>query len=300
MAAHPSTSGTYWTCGFYSSKMAASRTTNGGASWTRYSIGSGTGMAYSVAIDPSAPSTVYVSGYENSLAAIYRTQNSGGSWTKLSTSGLNGWVYDLEVDPTDSSVLYAGGTGGGYRSANGGTSWSAIIPTSYDVYDLLIDPEDHETIYFATANNGVIVTEDAGGSWQQMSDGLPDAPILCLSCHAGSYLFSGTNGASGYRWQLQTGIEEQQSAPVSSLALRVFPNPAFGEVTVLWQLPEPGHVTLSVYDLQGRLVETLQDGYSPAAERQAAWAGERALPGVYLVRLETPGAVEASRLVILR
>ncbi|MEM1126110.1 MAG: S8 family serine peptidase [Bacteroidota bacterium] len=74
-----------------------------------------------------------------------------------------------------------------------------------------------------------------------------------------------------------------------------FPNPGTPPLTITYQLPAQGTVTLRVYDLLGREVRTLIDGTIPPGPGQAIWngrdnAGTPVASGVYFYRLiaDTP------------
>ncbi|MBI5170749.1 MAG: T9SS type A sorting domain-containing protein [Candidatus Eisenbacteria bacterium] len=87
--------------------------------------------------------------------------------------------------------------------------------------------------------------------------------------------------------------------------LRATPNPSFGPARVSFTLPAPGQVTLGVYDVNGRLVRTLQRGTMSAGAHALDWdgrdpSGAHVPAGVYFVRLELPGQSLRSKLVKLR
>ena len=68
-------------------------------------------------------------------------------------------------------------------------------------------------------------------------------------------------------------------------------------------IPEAGHVTLRVYDLQGRSVRTLLDQDAAAGSFVSRWdgtmdSGARAQKGVYFVRL-TAGTKATERKIVL-
>jgi hypothetical protein len=75
---------------------------------------------------------------------------------------------------------------------------------------------------------------------------------------------------------------------------------------IRYQLDQDAEVTLSVYDVAGRLVRTLVQGRMPAGTEQSAqWDGKdtrgaRVPAGVYFARLETPGAALTEKLTVLR
>ncbi|MCK4548495.1 MAG: T9SS type A sorting domain-containing protein [Candidatus Eisenbacteria sp.] len=73
-----------------------------------------------------------------------------------------------------------------------------------------------------------------------------------------------------------------------------------------FDLPAPGPVSLKVYDVSGRLVQTLVNGEQLGdGVRHVVWTGlddkgRRAAPGVYLVRIETEDTLQSKRIVLVR
>lgn len=67
---------------------------------------------------------------------------------------------------------------------------------------------------------------------------------------------------------------------------RNYPNP-FNPMTKLqYALPVRSHVTLTVYDVLGRVVATLVDGIEDAGFRQTVWNGSGAASGLYFYKLD--------------
>ncbi len=83
------------------------------------------------------------------------------------------------------------------------------------------------------------------------------------------------------------------------------PNPFSSEAELRFTLAQPAHVTLSIYDVAGRLVRRLVDEERGAGQHAVTWAGRdsdnRPLPtGVYFSRLVAGNFVQARKLVLLR
>ena len=83
------------------------------------------------------------------------------------------------------------------------------------------------------------------------------------------------------------------------------PNPARGPTQVELTLPQSAFVRAEVLDLSGRRVATLAGETFSAGTHSLSWngntiAGERAAPGVYLVRVRWPGFERTQRIVRLR
>ncbi len=83
-----------------------------------------------------------------------------------------------------------------------------------------------------------------------------------------------------------------------------FPNPVHGVSSIAFTLPQRGHVQLTVVDLGGRMVRTLESGSLEAGAHLTSWdgrdvSGALASPGLYFVRLQTPAGTKAVRLTRL-
>ena len=94
--------------------------------------------------------------------------------------------------------------------------------------------------------------------------------------------------------------------PVAKMAFAApYPNPFNPSVTLSFTLSEPGHTTLAIYDLAGRLVTTLLDEQCEVAGRDIVWSGNddsgRPLgAGNYFARLQSGGQTRTTKLVLLK
>ena len=83
------------------------------------------------------------------------------------------------------------------------------------------------------------------------------------------------------------------------------PNPLRGSSIMRFALPRAAHVSLAVFDQQGRRVRTLAAGPMSAGEHPFAWdgrddGGRAVASALYFVRLETGGRAISRRLVVVR
>jgi immune inhibitor A len=81
------------------------------------------------------------------------------------------------------------------------------------------------------------------------------------------------------------------------------PNPFNSTVTISYNLSTKSALSalnVSIFDLSGRLVERLFTGHQPAGEHSLVWNAEGVRAGVYLIRLEGAGRVEARKVVLVR
>jgi len=93
------------------------------------------------------------------------------------------------------------------------------------------------------------------------------------------------------------------SDPTADVTMKVRGARSAGDTQLSFTLTKPGHVTLKVYDLQGRAVRTLLDQDAAAGEFVSSWdgttdAGARAGGGVYFARLSSGSGVTSQRIVL--
>jgi hypothetical protein len=87
--------------------------------------------------------------------------------------------------------------------------------------------------------------------------------------------------------------------------LEVLPNPSSREIAIRFEALNGGLVQASVYDLAGRCVRRLLDGFLSGGKHNLAWDGRDdagvAVPaGIYLARVSTAAGTTTTRSVIIR
>jgi len=89
-----------------------------------------------------------------------------------------------------------------------------------------------------------------------------------------------------------------------AFGVQAAPNPFSRRAAIGFDLPRAGTVRLEVYDLAGRAVRTLADGFYPAGRHAVEWdgsgaGGRRLQAGVYLCRLHAAGFTTTRRVVLM-
>jgi len=93
------------------------------------------------------------------------------------------------------------------------------------------------------------------------------------------------------------------SQGLSALKLDAYPNPFSHQVSVCWQMPCAGNLTLHVYDIAGRQVRSLFSGRCMSGRHVVSWdgatdSGKRLAAGVYILRLDSQGRSLTRKLII--
>jgi hypothetical protein len=161
--------------------------------------GGGGACLHTVLPHPTDPDDVLV---VMSAAGVYRTRDGGDTWSPanrgIQTANVpedqrfpefGQCVHKVAFHPSHPQRLYAQNHFGVYRSEDRGDSWTAIesgLPSNFG-FSLVVHPHQPETVYLfplqadaerfpPEAKCRVYRTENAGGSWEPLSQGLPQDP----------------------------------------------------------------------------------------------------------------------------
>jgi PKD repeat protein len=111
-----------------------------------------------------------------------------------------------------------------------------------------------------------------------------------------------TNAGIPVRGTIQVKAKGGGGAAVSASAA---PNPFNPQTKVNYTLKSAGQTTVKIFSLEGRLVKTLHDGFSPAGTSELHWNGldntGRAVPsGVYFLHVQSAGTKAIQKLYLLK
>ena len=87
----------------------------------------------------------------------------------------------------------------------------------------------------------------------------------------------------------------------SSFTLKpAFPNPFNPVTTILYGIPTDGIVTVGIYDVNGRLIENLTNGFSVAGNYSIDWNASSEPSGVYFVKLGVSEFTQTQKLILVK
>ena len=82
--------------------------------------------------------------------------------------------------------------------------------------------------------------------------------------------------------------------------LRSYPNPFNPTTTLSYQLPEAGRVHLAIYDISGRQVADLIDGWREAGSHGVTFDASNLPSGIYIARLQAGNVSTSQKLVLVK
>jgi hypothetical protein len=72
------------------------------------------------------------------------------------------------------------------------------------------------------------------------------------------------------------------------------------EFLIQYSLPEASYVTIDIYDILGRKIETLVQGVQPAGYHQVIWHASNQSSGTYFYRIQAGEYDETRKMVLLK
>jgi len=119
-------------------------------------------------------------------------------------------------------------------------------------------------------------------------------------------LFAGGPDGGIFLWKnmgASTDINESNSnfsVPLKFELNQNYPNPFNPSTTIRFSLQKSCFVTLKVFDLLGKEIQTIVKGKRPAGEHEVMWIPEGLPSGIYLYRLVAGDFVETRKLILQR
>jgi hypothetical protein len=95
-------------------------------------------------------------------------------------------------------------------------------------------------------------------------------------------------------------VDEQAVQPRNFELKENYPNPFNPSTTIEFSIPTSGLVELTVYDITGRAVKTLQQGYLTAGNHQVTFAAKNLASGAYFYALKSQGFQDVKKMLLVK
>jgi|GEM_PF-2206224 len=118
-----------------------------------------------------------------------------------------------------------------------------------------------------------------------------DTWLIDLKCNEGYPIL---------KWELaNTGIENETIPSVTYLHQN-YPNPFNPRTEISYQLTTDGNIDLSIFNINGKKVHTLINGYQKRGYHKISWDAGDIPSGIYLYRLQAGGFIETRKLILMK
>lgn len=214
------------------------------------------------------------------------------SWSEQFSSMTNTFdgLFALNAD----TIWAVGWNGTVARTLNAGLIWDIIAVTGHNYHDVWFADnglDGYFSGFGSTSNGGYTISYPPFG---------PERQLYRMSFIDVNHGWGCGQGGMILRYgEGSTGIEEfNNSIPsIPGTGILSSPNPFTTYSTVSFTLYAECHVTLNLYDLAGRKVQTLHTGNLPGGEHSLILNGTDLPPGMYYLRLNAGGIAETRPLI---
>ena len=241
---------------------------------------------------------------------ILRTTNGGFNWVNVSIADTTVNFNDLSqkgIFYNTGDIFVAVGSGGKiYKSTDNGLTWQQKNSGTTNTL---------RSIYFHTLDSGVVVgdngtvrmTTNGGETW--FTDPFFNSPstrnyrFISLvnntfrTFMAGSdSLFYVSNDPVTF-----TGVTPiSTEIPEAFSLMQNYPNPFNPVTNIKFSIPKSGFVKVSIFDANGREVETIVNQNMSAGIYNADWNASKYSSGVYFYRIETNEFTDTKKMILVK
>ncbi len=296
------------------------KSTNGGASWSSAILPS-VQFICDIAFDEPAPAgarsgantTIYVatgtpSGFGSQ--GVWRSTDNGATWSAFNTGLTNLNVTSVAVGPQPGPPcrISCGTNGGGLFDLDESAvsflpGWvpSVVVPNNAvikevrrslrrqlaELYDWLDDTGDCSDAALKETLAEVQTIHEILGLGDALAGGE-------------SVVLVGTNGAGILREDSGATDVAEVQAPREGLITQNDPNPFISRTQIRFAIEHAAPVSLRVYDVRGREVETLVDEFRYSGTYDVTWDAKDRPSGVYFYRLTAGEYAQTQKMILLK
>ena len=255
--------------------------------------------------------TGYITGtyhdYNQAFTFINKTSNGGLNWTEIYrnyfasirrfdfTDINTGWIAGNKSDASlKISVIY--------KTTDGGLNWNEIYTDSLGAFfDIKFFNQNYGTA--AGYSGRIIVTTNGGTNWIIPTNNA-GSPLTCVyylnqnvlwSAGESGVIIKSTTGGISY-----SGNTNVIQIPVKFHLYQNYPNPFNPVTNIRFELPESDIVNIKIFDITGRLVEVLYNGYLNAGTYTRQWNASAYSSGIYLYQIRTGKFTESKKMVFAK
>jgi len=244
---------------------------------------------------------IIVSASSTSNNGIFLSTNAGMNYSDNLATGINSWAI-VQKSVTE---FYSVGTSSGYpvlKSTNGGLNWITISNLSSAKRGACLDIGGN---IYATGNGGAFKSTDNGVTFvnfnftytsnQSITNGNRVFVTATGSTNGGIWIYTDTT---------LTGLTKLNTVvPKEYILEQNYPNPFNSGTNVKFKMLNAGVISLSIYDISGRLVKNLLNENLQAGEYNYKLNTGDLPSGVYLYKMLVNGGRDynsVKKMVILK
>ncbi len=300
------------------------KSTNGGTIFNPVNNGiPANSWVWDLAVDSNS---IFAAATSNGL---FISTNSGDSWQQTTGVPAGDTIkrlcfFRIQTDNNgNTDKLYAGTNhgsiletdaiiGGPYLSIGAIRQVAKVSDENEGI--IFFEDEQGDKEFFAGfhsgANGGGVYRQRYNGLFEQMNDGFPQNPkvssIVGIPGQSSKELISGffnntINGAAVYKRDVPIGIQQISNQVTSHFSLsQNYPNPFNPATNIEFSVSKSSFVKLVVYDLLGRVLESLVNRQMGQGVYQVDWNASKYPSGVYFYRITAGNFTDTKKMILIK
>lgn len=253
---------------------------------------------------PAYPSTVLLAqNSKNQLFAavdgngVYRSNDRGLTW-QIKNNGLTDLhIRIIKIDHENN--IYAITSSEIFRSTDDGESWYKLI-NNHNYYIIDLDIDSLNNLYMAVSSQ-IFKSTDHGVNWFEFGNSFVYGIVNGIFINDSSYLYVYTNNGVYRSPDPITNASEYNEHTLTSFLLHQnYPNPFNPITNIEYQIPNPGFVSLKIYDVLGNEITNLVSEEKPAGIYSVEFNGIGFPSGVYFYKLQAGNFSQVKKMILLR
>jgi hypothetical protein len=259
----------------------------------------GTGLLNDITSDTSG--NLYVTDFYDSK--IYKIRLSDYAVSLFVNEGLgnpNGTVFDDRYNRLLTACQ--GEIGRPIRAiALADSSVSVLVNTNFDGVDGLAFDNEYR-LYFSTWQTNSVYRYDSAcaNEPELVSDGYNGPADIYINKLSNLLCVPDFYNDTIKIIQLSPSAIENEAIPSRIFLSQNYPNPFNAQTMIRYTLPEQSLVSIDIFDMLGRKVESLAEGVKPAGEHLVIWDASKQTSGIYFYRVKAGGIFETKQMVLIK
>ncbi|MCH8557536.1 MAG: T9SS type A sorting domain-containing protein [Balneolia bacterium] len=277
-----------WAVGGAQGNQVIAHSSNGGETWNVMQNELGNHALYDV---------FFIDGQRGWISGLsgntHYTTNGGESWGNFLTGDQETLISIHMIDAQNGFM--ASQNGNVYRTTNG-TEWNEVGELDFITRDIWFVSE---SVGYAGVFSGIFSTGNGGIDWDEDE-------FTSFATVTGFHFFDNGSGwavgTSGRFWTTEGAVVsiEELDLPRTITLGQNYPNPFNPGAQIEFTLRENVEISLTVYDVGGRMVSQLASG-AYAAGTHSVYFNASGLPsGVYFYRLQAAGEMLTGKMMLVK
>jgi photosystem II stability/assembly factor-like uncharacterized protein len=274
---------------------ALQKTSDGGNSWSEISEYG----VYDFFFTDSTNGWFLTNPLETDYSVIFSTKDGGQSWTSLQFQDYVNNIFFL-----DKNTGWLSSENRLYKSIDGGTTWN-LANDNLDFYINQIIFTSENRGYFLTKDffNGSLTSVKYTVNGGESFSSIIDYTLLNYMTIVNNKLWC--SGESGHilevNLDLLTSIADKSESVITNYNLsQNYPNPFNPTTTINYAVPKACIVSIKIYDVLGREIETLVNDEKPKGNFKIDFYGGKFSSGIYFYRMQAGDFVETKKFILLK